>query len=78
MRVALQFSVLLAGFGSSSRFEVGTWGTVEQRLERPTLNPGSNPLAAVSKLWQFRNSSLSCINTYMNCSEAERFPEQSK
>ena len=45
------------------------WGMVAQWLEHGTLsreNPGSNPLATVSKVGQFRClSSFSCINEYL-------------
>ena len=43
------------------------WGAMmAQRLERRTLNrenPGSNPLAADSKLWQFRSSHVATAHS---------------
>ena len=41
------------------------WDQVTQRLERRALNQeylGSNPLAAVSKLWQFRSPRCHWLN----------------
>ena len=56
-------------------------GAVVLCLEHRTLtrdNPGSNPLAAVTKLGQFRSlhiaSSLTCINEYHLQTEARGGP----